>query len=98
GEKSKIKGSVFGLQKTGNDKNRLLLSIGKETEIYGQVYCSDATDLKGTVYGNLTTNKIVLITPAAVYKNHLLNAVVDFSKLPKAFVGANLLNRNLKKD
>jgi hypothetical protein len=36
--------------------------------------------------------KFILRTAAAIYENHLLNAQVDYSRLPPQFVGSSLFS------
>ena len=91
-EGSKIEGVVFGYAESGNTK--IQLTIDKEVEIEGQVYCSGSVDHKGKIYGSLLCQKLILKTPSSVYENHLLNAIIDNTKLSKHFVGVNLLSQS----
>ena len=87
-----VQGVVFGTSIKGGQE--IQLTIKKDAEIEGQVYCSGSVDHKGKIYGSLLCQKLILKTPSSVYENHLLNAVVDNTKLSKHFVGVNLLSQS----
>ena len=91
-ESSNIQGVVFGYGANGNQQ--VQISLNKNVEIEGQVYCSGSVDHKGKIYGSLLCQKLILKTPSSVYENHLLNAVIDNTKLSKHFVGVNLLSKS----
>ena len=55
------------------------------------VYVVGYTELKGSIHGSLISSRLLLRTAAATYENHLLNAEIDLSKLPKDFVGSAVL-------
>jgi hypothetical protein len=87
GEETKVKGTVLGWQDSYDIRKNLLVSIGKECEITGQVYSNGLLDMQGAVNGNVTASRFLLRTPSSVYENHLLNAVIDITKLPSYFGG-----------
>ena len=94
GEGTKLQGAVFSYQeKQGiHSKNNLILS--KDTEVYGQVYSNGYLELQGEVFGSVVCAQFLLKTPSSVYENHLLNATIDISQLPKGFVGFYLLKED----
>jgi hypothetical protein len=94
GEENTIAGLVFGIQTVPDFRRTLLISIDKKTELTGQLWCNDLVDLKGEVYGDVTCKMFRLQTPSAVYENQLLNAVIDRSKRPAAFVQPALVNES----
>lgn len=97
GEDTEILGVIFGYQESNTFRKNLLVSIDKGVKITGQVYVTGSVDLKGQIYGSLYCQKFVLVTPSSVYENHLLNAVIDITKLPASFVGVNLVNKAIRK-
>lgn len=97
GEKVIIKGCVLNISDGQGLNNSSVLSIGKETKIWGQVVSNDWLDLKGSVYGSVTTKKLILTTPSSVYENHLLNAVANQELLPKQFIAPLLFNGEEKR-
>ena len=70
--------------------NPSILDIGKNTTIYGTVYINGNVQVKGTIYGSLYCNRFFLQTPAAYYENHLLDAIINNTDLPKSFTGYQL--------
>ena len=73
-----------------NRKNQAIVSIGKETEITGQVYSSELLELKGGIIGGAFCKKLILKTPSSVYENHLMDAVINREELSENFVGVPL--------
>ena len=74
---------LFGAKKDRND----YVSIEPGAVIYGQLYAQHNLDLKGTVYGSVYTDNFLLKTPAAMYRNHLLDATIRFAGLDPGFSG-----------
>ncbi|PCI94571.1 MAG: hypothetical protein COB15_13700 [Flavobacteriales bacterium] len=90
GEKVLVKGSVFLHNENFDRKNQAIVSIGKETEITGQVYSSELLELKGGIIGGVFCKKLILKTPSSVYENHLMDAVINRDELSENFVGVPL--------
>lgn len=86
----KIKGSLFLYNKNFDRKHQALVSIGKDSEVTGQVYSSELLELKGEVIGGVFCNKLLLKTPSSVYENHLMDAIINRSELSEHFVGVPL--------
>ncbi len=95
-DKDTIGGNVF-VYKMGNQEKIPGIIIHNGAVIQGLVYSNGYVDLKGTIYGSLMCNKIVLSTPSGFYENHLLNAVIDASRLSPYFVGINLVKESQEK-
>lgn len=57
------------------------VSIRPGAKVYGSLFAQHNLDLQGEVYGQVITDGFLLRTPAASYRNHLLNAVIDFGGL-----------------
>lgn len=85
-----ISGSLIGYEESKAQNKNLNISIRQGAVVKGSVYSNGSVDLKGTVYGSVTTNTLLLYTASSVYENHLLNATIDPSKLSPFFVGASL--------
>jgi hypothetical protein len=86
-QKAKIAGLVFLYSETTPAVLKPYIKINKEALIYGQLISSSDIQLQGTVYGSVYCNRFILKTPSSYYENNLLDAVIDFSELPKEFVG-----------
>ncbi|MEO9545733.1 MAG: hypothetical protein ABJG68_15735 [Crocinitomicaceae bacterium] len=94
GENSQVIGSVFALTENPNFRLPVQIDIAKEAKVDGLVYCQGKTQLKGTVNGNLYTEKFYLETPSSKYENHLLDAKI-LNDLPEDFVYISLFeNQN----
>ncbi len=87
GSKSKLDGCLILYRNYYDRRNRSVLSIEKEAEITGQVYCNDAVNLKGSIRGSLVCSRFVLKTQSSIYENHLMDATIDKDGLSKEFVG-----------
>jgi cytoskeletal protein CcmA (bactofilin family) len=93
-ENAELQGVVFVYQGQASGKKENHLSIDKKVVVTGQVYVDGGIDLKGEIRGSLIAKKFVLKTPSSVYENHLLNATIDITQLPKLFAGIDLLSDN----
>ncbi len=89
-EKDTISGSVFIYKNDAAVLKQAGLLVSEKAVIIGQVYSNGYVDLKGTIDGSLMCSKIMLSTASSMYENHLLNAVIDITKLPKYYTGINL--------
>lgn len=96
-ENDTISGSLFAYKKAEDVLKQSGLIIAEKSFIYGQVYSNGYADVKGKIVGSLMCNKILLKTPSSVYENHLLNVVIDRTKLSKHFVGINLVEESAVK-
>jgi hypothetical protein len=85
-----IKGTVFLYNESFDRKNQALLTIGKGTQITGQVYSSELLALRGKIIGSAYCQKIILKTASSVYENHLMDAVINRPELSPSFVGVPL--------
>lgn len=88
-----LRGALIGLQDSYDIRKQLLVQIGKETRITGQVYSSGLADIKGKVAGSVTASRLLLKTPSSVYENHLLDATIDCTALPEEFAGMVMSGR-----
>jgi hypothetical protein len=92
-EKSKIFGQLFACTTANDFRKHVIISTGKESVVYGEIYSSDLVDHKGTVIGNVTCTKFELKTPSAEYENHLMNSVIDRLKRSPDFVSSALTRK-----
>lgn len=97
-ENDTIGGNVFAVSKAYNLSDPIGILISEKTIVNGKVFSDGYVDLKGSIYGSLAVNRIILNTPSSVYENHLLNAEIDFSKLSRHFVGIDLIEESNRKE
>ncbi|MFC2105014.1 hypothetical protein ACFLS4_06665 [Bacteroidota bacterium] len=93
GENTKIAGGILLYSTLSNTKDPFKMKIGESSMVYGMVYCNGFVEHKGDIYGSLYCEGFTLKTAASLYENHLLNATVNYSQLPKDFVGINLVDK-----
>jgi len=92
GKGTKINGLVFTVT-SGSDPdymNRITLEEG--SVITGQVYADGLLQLKGTVHGSVACGRFMLQTSSSLYDNFVLDAVIDYTKLSRYYLGSPLIN------
>jgi cytoskeletal protein CcmA (bactofilin family) len=95
---SEMNGIVFSSQSEFvSDQSQTLVSIDKQALLKGQLYVDGFADIKGEVRGSVWCNKFLLKTPSSIYENHLLDAVIDRSKLSSYYVGSALIAAGKRK-
>jgi len=62
------------------------------SKIIGHVF-SKKTQLNGTIYGSLDTNKIYIETKSSKLNSYILDGIVDLYKLPSNFLCPNITNQ-----
>lgn len=98
GENCDISGVIIAYNNQSDRFNFPTISIQKESVIKGLIYNSGYTDFKGSLYGSLFTNFLILKTPSSTYTNHFLNAEINPFKLPEGFLSPSALEENTKKE
>ena len=93
--RAKILGEVLLVEKT-QDRFSSLIHIHTNAQLIGRVFTNGYITHSGDVFGKVTCNKFYLKTPSSVYENHLLNAVIDWTRLPQPF-GFGLDNSAISK-
>ncbi|MGE0637864.1 MAG: hypothetical protein AB7P01_15585 [Bacteroidia bacterium] len=96
GENCEIQGCLTLVSESEKGNLRDKISLGKNSSVYGQVYCDSYFELKGSVYGQVLCNKFILKTPSSMYENNLLGCTIDNAKLPANFAGSMLLERKIR--
>ena len=69
--------TMAGVVVAGTSQQRGSLSLGKGCRLVGEAFVNGATEVKGSIEGQLTTKEFTLKTASATYRNHLLDAT-DF--------------------
>ncbi len=93
-----LTGIVFTSQSEfATDLQQSLISIDKESVLTGQLYADGFADIKGEVRGMVYCSKFLLKTRSSVYENHLMDAIIDRSKLSRNYAGSGLLASGNKK-
>lgn len=89
---SKILGGLIiaGEEYVGNTLR--IITIEKDAEVIGDVYCNGSIDLKGKVIGSLYADRFYLKTTAATYENYIKDGQISVTDLPSFFVGLPLFD------
>ncbi len=86
GENVEIYGAVIMNGQSFQERQNNHITVGKETVVYGDVYCNGIMELKGTIIGTLFAHKIQSQTQSSKYADLILNGTINAHKLPKNFV------------
>lgn len=96
-ENDTVSGNIFAYKKQSDVLKQAGLIISEKSLVYGQAYSNGYADIRGTIYGSLMCNKILLKTPSSIYENHFLNTIIDRSMLSDYFIGINLVEESTNK-
>lgn len=69
------------------------VNLQSNTIVNGQVWVDGLLQPKGVIYGAVACNKFLLQTPAAIYENYLLDAIIDRTLLPKDYLSPILISK-----
>jgi hypothetical protein len=91
-DNSTVKGLVLFLGKENQNNYKVQIELKEKATIYGELYCNQNTELKGTVYGTVYTNNFIANQSGSVYQNHIYNGTIIIDELPKEYVGMPFIN------
>lgn len=91
GENSWVSGVVLAAQPRGSSRP-CVIRMGPGAAVQGQVFSAGTIENCGAVQGSVMCRRLVYRTPATFYDNYLVNAVLDRTALPPAFLTSPLLN------
>lgn len=63
------------------------IGIDGAATITGEVYCDQALELKGNIYGSVTTGSFISFENGNTYLNHLFNGTINSELLPDEYCG-----------
>lgn len=89
--RSKVVGGVV-MDVRASKKLERILTIDKEAEVIGDVYCRGKLQLKGKVTGAVYANQFYLKTDASSYDNYMMDGVINRKELPDEFIRIPLLD------
>jgi hypothetical protein len=84
---AQIRGMVIYHDKGEPNRFKPHIKINEHAKIYGEVYSTQNLELKGSIYGNATTNSFVALENGNIYQNHLYNGKINSSMLPDEYGG-----------
>lgn len=85
-----LKGIVAYFERTEENQFFPQILISEKASIYGEVFCEKNLELKGDVFGNVTTNAFMAMENGSVYQNHLFGGTINTEFLPEQYVGLML--------
>ncbi|MDT8309176.1 MAG: hypothetical protein RQ866_06565, partial [Bacteroidales bacterium] len=95
GDAAGIAGVVIAVHRdTATRQDRPILDIHRGATITGAVISNGCVQHQGVIEGTLVCGSLALHTAKAGYKNHLLDAVIDKSRLPSGIGSCNCMEAN----
>nr|WP_298793793.1 hypothetical protein [uncultured Allomuricauda sp.] len=82
-----FKGIVAYFERTEENQFFPQILISEKASIYGEVFCEKNLELKGDIFGNVTTNAFMAMENGSVYQNHLFGGTINSEFLPQQYVG-----------
>lgn len=67
------------------------VSLAATSTTVGQVWVNGFLEQRGQVYGTVFCDKFLLTTPAGVYENYLLDAIINRTQVPAFYLTPSLL-------
>lgn len=86
-ENVKMQGVIAYLSDIKKNTYKAQIYLSKNVVLYGEVYCDKNIDTQGQINGSVYTNGFVANQFGSVYQNHLYNAGIDVTSLPKEYIG-----------
>jgi cytoskeletal protein CcmA (bactofilin family) len=84
---SSISGAVIYSNKEKSKGVPRYIGIDREVMVMGEVYCDQALELKGNIYGSVTTGSFISFENGNTYLNHLFNGTINAELLPDEYCG-----------
>lgn len=91
-EQVSLKGVIAYLGKYDPNNYYPQIYVEKESEIVGEVYCTNNLEHRGKVEGTVYTANFVAHQAGSIYQNHLYNAKILIDPLPEEYVGLDFEN------
>ena len=91
GPNSRVNGVVIAAQGAGNSLP-CVVHMASGAAVQGQVFSAGSVENCGAVRGTVMCQRLVYRTATTFFDNYLVNALIDRSALPNAFLTTALLN------
>jgi hypothetical protein len=82
---AKINAAILGFDKSNEDKNAKV-EIQKDVYLTGMIWVEGYLHFNANLSGYLFTNKFIWNTTASMYENHLLDANINSTEIPTAYL------------
>ncbi len=93
-KESTVKGVIIYLGNDNTNNFNPQIIIDENAQVFGEVYCNQNLELKGTVNGAVFTSKFIAKQFGSIYQNHIYHGKILNSQLPEQFVGLDIENKN----
>lgn len=90
---AQVRGMVLYEDTSEPNRFKPNIRIGEHAKVHGEVYCTKNVELKGSVYGSLTTSGFVALENGNIYQNHIYNGSIRSELLPIEYAGMTYQNR-----
>ncbi len=88
---SQLMGTILA-PRFGYSPQKTVVQLAMDAQVVGQVWVTGILEHQGRVWGSVVCDEFLLKTPKGLYPNCLLDAVIDRSKLPDAYLAPSLLS------
>ena len=68
------------------------VKLDEHSKVYGEVYSTQNVELKGSVYGSITSAGFVALENGNIYQNHIYNGSINSEILPLEYAGISYQN------
>lgn len=90
GKQTTVKGVVLYLGNSTENNFSAQVILESGAAVYGELYCDQNVELKGTVQGSVYTSGFIVKKSGSIYQNHVFNATISGNTLPDAYTGLTL--------
>lgn len=63
------------------------IGLSEKVNLWGELYCEQNLELKGNVFGSVTTKSFMALEGGSIYQNHLYNGTINSKRLHEQYVG-----------
>ncbi|MEM8927866.1 MAG: hypothetical protein AAGC45_06665 [Bacteroidota bacterium] len=84
-----VRGMVLYKDERGPERFKPHIKIREFAKVHGEVYCTQNVELRGSVYGSLTTSGFVALENGNIYQNHIYNGHINGGMLPVEYAGVS---------
>lgn len=82
-----LSGMVLYLEESDSEGYGASIQIQEKANVYGEMYCQGSLELKGNVYGGVTTQSFITMEKGNVYQNHLFGGKIEANLLSETYGG-----------
>lgn len=84
---SQVRGNIIYVDINEPNTFKPHVHIDEHAKVYGEVHSAQNIELKGSIYGKVTTSSFVALENGNIYQNHLYNGRINSEILPSEYAG-----------